>query len=279
LKTPTENATVATDELALAAGRVNDELRTAENDLLIEQYARQLEDAATQASQLATAADNFNTAMGNLTTEGISGYTDALGEQIRLQALLDLWQGNIFPETYNQILANSFLIGNMETLNSLLAEGTITMPTWLAYMADGVVTNEELAKAQDTTNDTIFTGAGYMHDYDEAAQGATTSTYLYRDALNAIDGKIVNVTINEHRNVGTPGEYVGFQHGANFVVPPGYNENYPIGYASSGERVIVIPKSGETGNITNNYFNQNVHTNAKSSTVIGDFNVMRAMAG
>jgi hypothetical protein len=29
--------------------------------------------------------------------------------------------------------------------------------------------------------------------------------------------------------------------GANFIIPPGYNENYPIGYGSSGEHVTVTP--------------------------------------
>lgn len=65
--------------------------------------------------------------------------------------------------------------------------------------------------------------------------------------------------------------------GANFVIPPGYNENYPIGVGSTGEHVIIIPK-GQSGNTTNN-FTQNVHTNAQSSTVMRDFNMMRAMAG
>ncbi len=33
------------------------------------------------------------------------------------------------------------------------------------------------------------------------------------------------------------------QYGANFIVPPGYsNDRYPLGYASSGEHVVVIPR-------------------------------------
>jgi hypothetical protein len=73
-----------------------------------------------------------------------------------------------------------------------------------------------------------------------------------------------------------PGFYEhNYASGGTFVVPPGYpNDSYHMN-VSSGEVVNVIPKAGNT---TNNY-SMNVQTNAQSSTLMRDFNFMRAMAG
>jgi len=65
--------------------------------------------------------------------------------------------------------------------------------------------------------------------------------------------------------------------GADYVIPPGFdNDNYPLGFDKSGERVVVIPK-GQSSNTTNN-FNMNIHTNAQSSSLMRDFNRMKAWA-
>lgn len=81
---------------------------------------------------------------------------------------------------------------------------------------------------------------------------------------------------------------VEFQRGTGargFTVPGGFpNDSFPM-RVSSGEQVFVAPR-GQTlagmlgaGNTTNYYFNQTVYTNADSSSVIGDFQVMRGLLG
>lgn len=70
-----------------------------------------------------------------------------------------------------------------------------------------------------------------------------------------------------------------------FLVPPGFpNDSFPL-RVQSGERVLVAPAGRSIEDIvgrqqvTNYYFNQTVNTRADSSTVIGDFNVMRGLLG
>jgi hypothetical protein len=64
--------------------------------------------------------------------------------------------------------------------------------------------------------------------------------------------------------------------GADYIVPPGFDQdNYPLGFAQSGERVIVIPKN-QVGNTTHNSFNMTVHTNAGISTLLSDYSMMKA---
>lgn len=70
-----------------------------------------------------------------------------------------------------------------------------------------------------------------------------------------------------------------------FEVPPGFpNDSFPL-RVQSGERVLVAPRGQSIedlagrGQTTNYYFNQTVNTRADSSTVIGDFNVMRGLLG
>jgi hypothetical protein len=110
-----------------------------------------------------------------------------------------------------------------------------------------------------------------------AAQYADAVRRLYNE-MSALDGKDIHTSIHITTYHEDMFKEKNYQHGANFVIPPGYNENFNIGKGSSGERVIVIPK-GQAGNTNNNTFNMNVHTNAQSSTLMRDFNMMRAMAG
>lgn len=77
----------------------------------------------------------------------------------------------------------------------------------------------------------------------KAARDAKIAVDDYSIALNNLDGKTVNTEIiTTFTQRGKPGEAIGNQQGANFTIPPGYNENYPIGYGSSGEHVIILPQ-------------------------------------
>lgn len=70
---------------------------------------------------------------------------------------------------------------------------------------------------------------------------------------------------------------IPFQHGVNFVVPPGYpNDSFviPMGL-TSGERLIVIPREKQTAN---NY-NLTIHTSAPYEPMVDDFDMMRAWGG
>lgn len=65
----------------------------------------------------------------------------------------------------------------------------------------------------------------------------------------------------------------GFQRGADFTVPPGFDDDFPM-RVSSGERVIVIPRSQNT---TNN-FTLNSSTRATQPAVDQNFQMMQEMA-
>jgi hypothetical protein len=128
-----------------------------------------------------------------------------------------------------------------------------------------------------------------MQDLKEQLDNGEISATQYADEVRRLYNELKNLdgtsadteirihTIRTEENYGAGTGVGGHAKGANFTIPPGYNENYPLGYGSSGERVIVIPNKG--GNTSNsNSFTMNVHTNARSSTVMRDFNMMKAMA-
>ena len=207
--------------------------------------------------------------------------SNGIGELMRKQALLTFFQAEKgTPElyaaalaTYNLATANGYQLSNVEKLIKANEDKKISDIDMMAIMADNIVTNEELTTALAKT-------AG-------EAGTLATNTGLAHAALHDMDGTTSTVTINhidQYTDVYNPVNYPGAPTpsgkagGANFVVPPGYdNDNYPLGTAKSGERVIVIPR-GEAGNTTNN-FSMNIHTNAQSSSLMRDFNKMRAWVG
>jgi hypothetical protein len=100
----------------------------------------------------------------------------------------------------------------------------------------------------------------------QAALLARDGAAAYKGVLDSLSDKVIHITTYHEDTFAQH----NFQSGANFIVPPGYeNDTYRMG-VSSGEHVIVEP--------TNN-FTMNVHTNAPSSTVMRDFQFMRALAG
>ena len=233
----------------------------------------EIADQIRALGELKTAAENYASALQTLTKTGIDALTESMAEQIRKEALLDYWQGEITLGTYQQIVAGTSQLKNVEALNEAYEDNKITEIEWMAIMADNIVTSEELstaiggtATAAATLATNVATAHQYMHDFD-----GTTATVT----INHIDTYTdVNNPVN-YPGAPTPSGKAG---GANFVVPPGYdNDNYPLGTAKSGERVIVIPR-GEAGNTTNN-FSMNIHTNAQSSSLMRDFNKMRAWVG
>ena len=109
-----------------------------------------------------------------------------------------------------------------------------------------------------------------------AAVSARDAAAAYRDTLAALRDRTIYVTTyyTEHRNPDVGGPH---SSGADFIIPPGFDQdNYPLGFGQSGERVIVIPKNQAGNSIVNNNFNMSVHTNAGISTLMSDYNMMKA---
>ena len=243
---------------------------------------------------LKRAAEEYSTALSNVTTSGLQQFTDGIGELIREQALLTYWQADKSTpaladaalKTYQASLANASLIGNIEILNQGLEDGTVSKLDWNAAMADGIVTQEELdAAIGNTATDagTLATNVGLAHSALHDMDGTTANAYI-----NTYHNDIYTVTAGSMAPTGPPPgpgyvwnglEWVpGGAKGLDMVVPSGYdNDKYPI-MASSGERVVIIPKS-QQNSVVNNSFNMNIHTNAQASSLMRDFNKMRAWVG
>jgi phage-related minor tail protein len=101
-------------------------------------------DVITEAEQ---ALIDFEKAVKSLITNAINAYTDSVGEQMRMQAQMDLAMGNITQDTYDLREAYSYMLQDMETLNQLLDDGRISWEVYVGVMADGTVTVEEMTEA------------------------------------------------------------------------------------------------------------------------------------
>lgn len=190
-----------------------------------------------------------------------------------------------------------------------LTEAGLADPALFKQMAENwglVLTAEEnaLIAADDAVN-YLKNNPGHIAEFQaimagtktaweltaEAADMARFQAQLYLDTIDRMKNKTITITTHyvQYGEEGPPApeepgvpwepEYGPYrQHGANFIIPAGYNENYPLGYGSSGERVIVIPK-GQGGNTDNRSFTWNVHTNAQSSTLMRDYLMAKGMVG
>lgn len=140
-------------------------------------------------------------------------------------------------------------------------------------IASGEMTAEDLARENavkaltNRMNNHLITQQEWIDQLTQLASGAITAKeaiYGVGGALDAIpSSKTVTIYVQTQSaaagEVGIGPEGPGpapapetgpvggkMQHGADFIIPPGFNENFPIGPtggASSGERVIVIPQS------------------------------------
>ena len=233
------------------------------NKLIIQQ---RLNAEATDAQRLAT--ENANVSMGIL-----SGALGTLSDDYILAAEMtlafQLALGLVTQAQYDEQMAILGTLGPLQEMAKLVELGTLDISYLKQAMADGKVTAEELEAAYRATGLSA----------DEARKKVLGLT----DAINAIPThKQINIDVvyNPGQMPATaPGTAPIAKHaGANFTVPPGYpNDSFPM-LVESGERVIVIPKGGNQGNTVNN-FAMNVHTNAQSSTLIRDYNLLKAMAG
>jgi uncharacterized coiled-coil protein SlyX len=164
----------------------------------------------------------------------------------------------------------------IELLNAAVVAGTIDADTYKVKLADLMRNMMDLPESTIAATLALYDlGEQQKSDGLSAANHADQIVRLYNELMHLNGVRIEYEIIETKRQQMAPGEKrTGYQHGANFIVPPGYpNDSFPF-MAESGERVIVMPK-----NVTNNYFNYNQHSNASSSTLMRDFQFMKAMAG
>ena len=142
-------------------------------------------------------------------------------------------------------------------------------------LASGKMTVEELAQkdAIGFLTKQLELGKITMNEYKAAVDNLASGAASARDVVNQVGAAInglpssKDIYINVHSPgageagigptapipAGPPDVNTGgdkFQHGGSFIIPPGYNESFPIGprgVASSGERVTVAPAGGTGG--------------------------------
>lgn len=129
-------------------------------------------------------------------------------------------------------------------------------------VAMGVVDTQSVLAAQSVE----VLKAKYDSNHDgaisasEAAAGYSAAVIELQKNIAALpDQKDIRINVIQNGlmpSIPSPGSgqtAVGFSHGADFIVPPGYpNDTFPM-RVESGERVIVIPREQMQAGTTNNY--------------------------
>jgi hypothetical protein len=187
------------------------------------------------------------------------------------------WGVNEAMKSYSKQLLFNELSQNMT------AEAALYLGQRMGLVDENTIklleTIPELTKTYDLNEDGVI-------DLNEAMLGAAQAAIELDSTLSKFDGKVYrSKVITEFINVGgnvvrrEQGRIEGgtgeseFQHGGSFLVPPGFNENFNLGRASSGERVTVQPRQSNTYNQT-----WNVYTNGGSAPYERDYNMRRALA-
>lgn len=134
---------------------------------------------------------------------------------------------------------------------------------------------EKWAASADSNTAEVAKSLGTVIDQaGRAARAAEAMTAALNNIPRNIDVSInVREAIGRRESQRGPGAGARFQRGADFTVPPGFNDNFPMN-VSSGERVIVIPRNQNT---TNN-FTLNSSTRATQPRVDENFQMMAEMA-
>jgi hypothetical protein len=179
-------------------------------------------------------------AAASLLQAGIKAVSDSMIDQERLTLVLKLAQEDLTAAEIELLLTQQQELERLAELNQAVEEGIVGRLEWIAITADGVVTEDELNAALGRTSDElddVETGAREVGqsliDLKEKAE-AVAKSYTMTFHVN-VKGNIPRV-----ENYGGGGEY---QHGGDFIVPPGFpNDTYPIS-VSSGERVVVMTQA------------------------------------
>ena len=235
-------------------------------NIQIERYYNNNPDFVKAINDSKFAIEADNTAM-DIINGTIKDYGDTLVEHIKIEAAFKLALGQITKAQYDQTIAVADLLIPLEEYSKLVQSGAIDISRLTQAIADGKVDRDELIAA--------FVAAGMSIEEARQKVLGLIGALDHMPKRYQID---VDLVYNQGQMPPPPGGApIMNSKGANFVVPPGYNnDTFPMN-VESGEHVIVIPKGGQTNNTSN--FTMNVHTNAPYSTLMRDFNMMKAMAG
>jgi hypothetical protein len=183
---------------------------------------------------------DLSKAAAALMRDGIKAVSDSMVQQERLILVMKLAREDLTAAEIESLLTQQQELERLAELNQAVEEGIVGRLEWIAITADGVVTEDELNAALGRTSDElddVETGArevgSSLVELKEKAE-ALAKTYSMKFVITT-EGNIPRV-----ENYGGGTEY---QHGGDFIVPPGFpNDTYPIS-VSSGERVVVMTQA------------------------------------
>lgn len=168
----------------------------------------------------------------DLFREGLGLITDSMIEQERITAVLALATGDLTVEEFAARMEMIQSLEAQQALNDALETGTITKYDWIAAMADGVVTQEEVNELLGITN-------------DEMSEEEANLIGINKQ-LDNLDGKVANAVVNIQVNQTGGG---GGNAEVNVYMAGGgsFWANGPtvmmVGEGSEREYVSVIPES------------------------------------
>jgi hypothetical protein len=179
-------------------------------------------------------------AMATLLKDGIKAVSDSMVDQERLTLVLKLAREDLTAAEIEELLVQQDQLEMLAELNQAYADDIISRGTWISVVADGIITEEELNAALGRTSDEL---SQIEIDAMNAAAGLET---LETKAKNAAGTYTMKFIVNVEGNIPRVENYGGgteFQHGGDFIVPPGFpNDTYPIS-VTSGERVVVMTQA------------------------------------
>lgn len=204
---------------------------------------------------LKSSFDEANLSAGQF-KEGLSTISESMVDQERITAVLEIATGKLTGAELLERLEALERLDAMERLNTALGDGTIDHYQWIAAMADGEVTQAEVNALLGIADDELSSIEMHMGKLDGLVSDVT-----------------VNVRVNEHRNVGTPGEIPLEQNGG----PVSGGNPYIVGevgpelFVPSSNGVIVPNSALSNYSVsTNNTRNININLGGVNITNGGD---------
>lgn len=238
-----------------------------------------------------TGSFNESSETASLLSQGLDLITSSMVEQQRIALALEIATSDLSAQEIEARLNALDRLAAIESLNAALEAGTIDQYDWIAAMADGEVTQEEVNALLGQTEDALGAIPPAAASVEGAVSDAASSmgasglamaasmepaageTQRILSNLRQIDGMAVSATIDiTATGSGTAGEVnLYMAQGGAFTVPPGYPDDSFIVGLTSGERVVV-------DNSQDNY-NLTINSNAQTEQVAQSYQMMRSLAG
>ena len=251
--TVTEAATASEIELQLAAislTEAQEKLSEASADntkeylqaqLAVQKAEERLVSMQGAMGTSTTVTLDYSTKLGELRGQ-LSEVNTALGENAKSHE--DQTQRILFGILQQQLAVDGYTTEELKSLNTL-AERWGLIDSQTAEATEGIIAAVEKAHTTGNWGGLI----GDVENLDRALRNIPTEINVRVNMSGAAAGE---AGIGPSAPIQTTPEAPTtdrFQHGGSFIIPPGYNENFPIGGggASSGERVTVTPAGGGGG--------------------------------